>query len=185
MTADTNELAAVTDATNEVREVEGFPYRAIIEEGHDAVSITIWDVEADAIADVDPSSLLDTCPYVTFDDLGIYPDGLANSQVARQVQWAALTWLRENGWETIADPQRIIAGYQDSIWRINEPLPVRPATNGDLSPVAVAASRIGQAEEARDQAIRDALAAGHPVTAIANAANLSRARIYQIRDGRR
>lgn len=177
----TSELVAVTAASTAAREAEAFPYRAIVNEHYEALSIAIWDVDADAAADVDPATLLDTCPYATLGDLGIYPGGLSNPQVKND----ALNWLRRNGWETIADPQRIIAGYQDSIWRINEPLPVRPATSGDLSPVAVAASRIGQAEEARDQAIRDALAAGHSVVSIASAADLSRARIYQIRDGRR
>ncbi|MGW2520502.1 hypothetical protein ACWC09_26505 [Streptomyces sp. NPDC001617] len=60
-----------------------------------------------------------------------------------------------------------------------------PSNMTELVDVAVAASRIGQAEEGRDRAIRAALAAGHSVIAIAGQAGLSRARIYQIRDGRR
>lgn len=60
-----------------------------------------------------------------------------------------------------------------------------PANMPELADVAAAASRIGQAEETRDKAIRAALDAGHSVVSIANAADLSRARIYQIRDGRR
>lgn len=38
---------------------------------------------------------------------------------------------------------------------------------------------------ARDDAIREALAAGVPVSGIVRAAGLTRARVYQIRDGRR
>ena len=60
-----------------------------------------------------------------------------------------------------------------------------PSNMTELVDVAVAANRIGQAEEARDNAIRTALAAGHSAIAVAEQANLSRARIYQIRDGRR
>lgn len=60
-----------------------------------------------------------------------------------------------------------------------------PANVSELVDVTAAASRIGKAEAARDKAIRRALDAGHSVIAVANAAGLSRARIYQIRDGRR
>lgn len=178
--ANTSELVDVVAATNAVKEVTESSYVATIEDNHDALSITIRDLTAEDTIDADPDAILDTTPYATFGELGIYPGGLTNPAVKR----AALDWLRSNGWETIADRDRILAGYADSAWRVTEPLPVRPAAD-DLSRVAVAASRIGQAEEARDQAIRDALAAGHSVIAIANAASLSRARIYQIRDGRR
>ena len=60
-----------------------------------------------------------------------------------------------------------------------------PANVSELVDVTAAASRIGKAEAARDKAIRRALDAGHSAIAVANAAGLSRARIYQIRDGRR
>jgi hypothetical protein len=60
-----------------------------------------------------------------------------------------------------------------------------PSNVGELVAVTAAANRITTAEQDRDTAIRAALAAGHSVISIANAAGLSRARIYQIRDGRR
>lgn len=60
-----------------------------------------------------------------------------------------------------------------------------PTDLGEIATIAAAAHRITAAEQDRDAAIRRAITAGHQVTAIARAANLSRARIYQIRDGRR
>lgn len=60
-----------------------------------------------------------------------------------------------------------------------------PSNVGELVEVTAAANRITKAERDRDDKIRAAIAAGHSVIAIADAADLSRARIYQIRDGRR
>lgn len=60
-----------------------------------------------------------------------------------------------------------------------------PSNVSELVEVTAAANRITKAEQDRDDKIRAAIAAGHPVIAIADAADLSRARIYQIRDGRR
>src|SRR5690348_11303106 len=177
--SNTSELVDVVATANALSETTSSPYVATVYDHHDAVSIMVRDLTAEAL-DQDSEGMLDTAPYTTFGDLGEYPGGLTHPAVKR----AALDWLHRNGWETIADRDRIIAGYADSLWRVTDPLPVRPAAD-DLSRVAVAASRIGQAEEARDEAIRKALAAGHSVIAIANAASLSRARIYQIRDGRR
>jgi hypothetical protein len=54
-----------------------------------------------------------------------------------------------------------------------------------LIDVEATANALGHAEKARDEAIRAAIKAGASVISIANAAGLSRARIYQIRDGRR
>ena len=176
----TNELTNVTTTTKAVQSATTTPYAAHIEEHHDALTIVVRDLTAETAIDDDPDAILEMSPHATFGQLGVYPGGLSNPSV----KTAALNWLRDHGWETVADRDRIIAGYADSLWRVNEPLPVRPASD-DLSRIAVAASRIGQAEEARDEAIRKALSAGHSVIAIANAANLSRARIYQIRDGRR
>ncbi|MFF8910595.1 hypothetical protein [Streptomyces olivaceoviridis] len=179
--SNTSELVDVVAIANALSETTSSPYVATVYDHHDAVSIMVRDLTAEATIDQRSSEgMLDTAPYTTFGDLGEYPGGLTHPAVKR----AALDWLHNNGWETIADRDRIIAGYADSLWRVTEPLPVRPVAD-DLSCVAVAAGRIGQAEEARDEAIRKALAAGHSVIAIANAANLSRARIYQIRDGRR
>ncbi|MEU4154715.1 hypothetical protein [Streptomyces antimycoticus] len=178
--SNTSELVDVVATANALSQTALSPFVATVYDHHDAVSIMVRDLTAEAALDQDPETMLDTAPYTTFGDLGEYPGGLTHPAVKR----AALDWLHRNGWETIADRDRIIAGYADSLWRVTEPLPVRPATD-DLSRIAVAASRIGQAEEARDEAIRKALAAGHSVIAIANAAGLSRARIYQIRDGRR
>lgn len=60
-----------------------------------------------------------------------------------------------------------------------------PSDVGELTTIVAAAHRIEAAEKDRDEAIRRAITEGHQVTAIARAADLSRARIYQIRDGRR
>jgi hypothetical protein len=60
-----------------------------------------------------------------------------------------------------------------------------PSNTSELAEVTAAANRITAAEQDRDNAIRKALTAGYPVISIAKAADLSRARIYQIRDGRR
>ncbi|MEU0393795.1 hypothetical protein ABZ208_13630 [Streptomyces sp. NPDC006208] len=54
-----------------------------------------------------------------------------------------------------------------------------------LIAVEDAAARLARAEGERNETIRKALDAGAAVISIANAAGLSRARIYQIRDGRR
>ncbi|MEV8033935.1 hypothetical protein [Streptomyces sp. NPDC086182] len=167
------ELVDVVATTNTLTSAIDAPCAAVLRDHHDAITIEINDTTGE--------DSTDTTTLVTFGDLGIYPGGIANPALKAE----ALRWLREHGWETIADPDRILAGYADSKWRVTDALPVRPAATDDLSQVAVAASRIGQAEEARDQAIRKALAAGHSVIAIAEQANLSRARIYQIRDGRR
>jgi hypothetical protein len=169
-----NALTEVANTTAALNEAAEFPHRAVIHANDHAVSIAIWDIDADAYIDVHPQAVMEMCPYTTLGDLGIFQLGLAD----RNVKWNALAWLRANGWEPAGDPQA-------SAWRVTEPLPVRPIAADGLSLVALAASRIGQAEEARDEAIRKALAAGHSVISIAEAANLSRARIYQIRDGRR
>jgi len=60
-----------------------------------------------------------------------------------------------------------------------------PSDTTGLANVIAAAHKLSLAETARDEAIRAAITAGYPVIGIANAARLSRARIYQIRDGRR
>lgn len=165
------ELVDVIAAAAELQEVVKAPYVAVLRDHHDAISIEVQDVNG--------HEDLDTTKYATFGEVGIFDGGLTN---VLNVRTAALDWLRDNGWETVADRQIVMYA---SGWRITEPLPVRPAATDDLSLVAVAASRIGQAEEARDEAIRTALAAGHSVIAVAREAKLSRARIYQIRDGRR
>lgn len=54
-----------------------------------------------------------------------------------------------------------------------------------LIAVEDAAARLARAEGERNEAIRKALKANAAVMSIASAAGLSRARIYQIRDGRR
>ncbi|MFH8581705.1 hypothetical protein [Streptomyces zaomyceticus] len=54
-----------------------------------------------------------------------------------------------------------------------------------LTAVEDAAQGLRNAENERDAAIREAIKAGASVISIAAAADLSRARIYQIRDGRR
>lgn len=54
-----------------------------------------------------------------------------------------------------------------------------------LTAVEDAARVLANAEEERDNAIRSAITAGASVISIAAAADLSRARIYQIRDNRR
>lgn len=51
--------------------------------------------------------------------------------------------------------------------------------------VEATANALDHAERERDEAIRAAIKAGASVISIAAAAGLSRARIYQIRDGRR
>jgi hypothetical protein len=165
------ELVDVIASTNTVQEATEYPYVAVLRDYHGNISIEIQDVNG-------PEDL-DTTSYVAQGDIATHTDGLTNRPILKM---NALNWLRENGWETIGDRTDIVYG---NAWPVTEPLPVRPAATDDLSRVAVAASRIGQAEEARDEAIRTALAAGHAVTAIAEKANLSRARIYQIRDGRR
>lgn len=44
---------------------------------------------------------------------------------------------------------------------------------------------VSEAEEFLQDAIRQALAGGHRAVAVAEAAGVSKARVYQIRDGRR
>jgi hypothetical protein len=169
--ANMTELVDVIATTSALQEVVDAPHVAVLRDSHDCISIEVQDVNG--------HEDIDTTRYATFGELGIFEGGLTNDL---NVRTAALRWLRDNGWETVADRQAVMYA---SGWRITEPLPVHPAANDDLSQVAIAASRIGQAEEARDEAIRTALAAGHSVISIAEKANLSRARIYQIRDGRR
>lgn len=55
----------------------------------------------------------------------------------------------------------------------------------EIDDIADAVDRIATATLDRDAAIRKAIRAGVPVRQIAAAAQLSRERIYQIRDGRR
>ena len=165
------ELVDVATTTNSLREAVEQTYVATLEDHHGAITIVVRDLTAE--------DTIDTTSIATFDALGIFTGGLRDTL---NVKTAAVEWLYANGWETVAD--RTDVAYGGS-WRLTEPLPVRPAPADDLSHVAVAASRIGQAEEARDKAIRKALDAGHAVIPVAKAADLSRARIYQIRDGRR
>ncbi|GHB55255.1 hypothetical protein GCM10010331_48840 [Streptomyces xanthochromogenes] len=168
------ELATVAAASSALREVTAAPYEAVLEDHHDCISVAVHDLTAGE--DPDMGSI------ATWGQLGDYPRGLANPAVIHD----AIDWLRRNGWEAVPNEARIRAGYPQVEWQPTEALPVRPAAPADdLSRIAIAVSRIGEAEVTRDQAIRDALAAGHSVIAIANAASLSRARIYQIRDGRR
>ncbi|MFH9072701.1 hypothetical protein [Streptomyces alboflavus] len=81
----------------------------------------------------------------------------------------------EDMWQVLAD-------------QVNSEIPDAhpgPTAEGDLlDDIATAARAITNAEEHRDSLIRAAIGRV-PVTAIANAAELTRARIYQIRDGRR
>ena len=49
----------------------------------------------------------------------------------------------------------------------------------------VSRARATQLEHARDDAIRGALDAGYPVADVADAAGVSKPRVYQIRDRRR
>lgn len=174
------ELVEVTASAAALRDTAATPYAAVLAEAYGVVSITVWDAVAEATIAADRTAIRDQSPLASTGELGAFVGGLANPDVKTK----ALRWLETNGWATLADPDRILGGYQDSLWRTTEPLPVRPADD-ELSSVTIAASRIGQAEDARDAAIRDALDAGHSVISIANAAGLSRARIYQIRDGRR
>lgn len=61
-----------------------------------------------------------------------------------------------------------------------------PTPRGDLlDEISAAAQAITEEEQRRDQLIRQAVTNRIAVTAIAEAAGLSRARVYQIRDGRR
>lgn len=60
-----------------------------------------------------------------------------------------------------------------------------PGNVSELVAITEAVNRIKAAEEERDEKIRAAIHAGYPVISIATHAGLSRARIYQIRDGRR
>lgn len=60
-----------------------------------------------------------------------------------------------------------------------------PSNVSELTEITAAVNRIADAEQERDEKIRAAIAAGYPVISIAEHACLSRARIYQIRDGRR
>lgn len=49
----------------------------------------------------------------------------------------------------------------------------------------VARARAAQLETARDDAIRAAIDAGYPIADVADAAGVSKPRVYQIRDRRR
>ncbi|MGW1119245.1 hypothetical protein ACWD5B_19390 [Streptomyces tanashiensis] len=60
-----------------------------------------------------------------------------------------------------------------------------PSNVTELVEITAAVNRMAAAEQERDEKIRAAIAAGYPVISIAGHAGLSRARIYQIRDGRR
>lgn len=171
---DVTELATVIATSTALQEVTAAPYAAVLEDHHNCISVVVYDLTG--------GDDLDMGPVTTWGQLGDYPRGLDNPSVIHD----AINWLRSNGWEAIPNEARIRAGYPKVEWQPTEALPVRPtAPADDLSRIAIAVSRIGQAEEARDRAIHEALAAGHSVIAIANAAGLSRARIYQIRDGRR
>jgi hypothetical protein len=57
-------------------------------------------------------------------------------------------------------------------------------TSPDLRRVRRAAHKAALASQERDEAIRDAHAAGHPVRAIAGEAGLSHQRVHQIIHGR-
>ncbi len=48
-----------------------------------------------------------------------------------------------------------------------------------------AEAAVARATQARDEAVRKAIADGVPVATLAEQAGLSKARVYQIRDGRR
>lgn len=63
--------------------------------------------------------------------------------------------------------------------------PANDAQHGILDAIEDIVRRIRDAELERDDIIRQAVAEGIPVISIAERADLSRARIYQIRDGRR
>lgn len=63
--------------------------------------------------------------------------------------------------------------------------PTGPRQEELLEDIADAVRSVHYYEEERDALIRSAVADRVPVTAIAEKAGLSRARIYQIRDGRR
>lgn len=51
--------------------------------------------------------------------------------------------------------------------------------------IADAEHRMAEATKARDEAVREALAAGVPAATVGAAYRLTRSRVYQIRDGRR
>ncbi|MFE9016713.1 hypothetical protein [Streptomyces cyaneofuscatus] len=82
----------------------------------------------------------------------------------------------EESWQVLAD-------------QVNSELPGAhpgPTAEGDLlDEISNVAHAIREGEQRRDQLIRKAVAARISVTAIATHADLSRSRIYQIRDGRR
>lgn len=63
--------------------------------------------------------------------------------------------------------------------------PTSSAQHETLDSIAAVVKTLHDAEIERDDLIRQAIAEGAPVIAIAARAELSRARIYQIRDGRR
>ncbi|HCA87532.1 MAG TPA: hypothetical protein DEQ61_19930 [Streptomyces sp.] len=75
----------------------------------------------------------------------------------------------------------------DSQWQILADILGAPDPSNvtELVAVVTAANQLKTAEAQRDTAIRAAVAAGYPVISIARAADLSRARVYQIRDRRR
>ena len=78
-------------------------------------------------------------------------------------------------WEILAD-------------QLNSDEPGEPASGEQermLAAVADAAAVVRDAEGERNERIRSAIAARVPIIAIGKKANLSRSRIYQIRDGRR
>lgn len=63
--------------------------------------------------------------------------------------------------------------------------PTSSAQHEALDSIADVVKTLHDTEIERDDLIRQAIAAGAPVIAIAERADLSRSRIYQIRDGRR
>lgn len=86
--------------------------------------------------------------------------------------------LRENGWRIIDDPSQV------------ETVPVEPADYEQIVKHVTFAREKAQIEyERQDTAwraiIRHAMHDGASATALAKAAGITRARVYQIRDGRR
>ena len=60
-----------------------------------------------------------------------------------------------------------------------------PTVRGKAAQLATARKRVQSCEEEVAEAIRRALVAGDRATEVAEAAGISRSRVYQIRDGRR
>lgn len=108
----------------------------------------------------------DDLPPVTQDDLSALIDAVDTDDQGNPL---------DTEWEILADQLNSneegepTSGEQDRV----------------LNAVADAATAIRDAENHRDDLIRQAIAAGVPVIAIGKRADLSRSRVYQIRDGRR